>query len=45
MRGVNGKLYIREVGVDLGLCVHAHGPDVELILEASCYDNNPLVIS
>ena len=34
-----------EVGVNLGLCVHAHGPDVELIMEASCDINNPLVIS
>ena len=29
----------------LNLCVHAHGPDVELIMEASYYYNNPLVIS
>ena len=29
----------------LNLCVHAHGPDVELIMEASCYNYNPLVIS
>ena len=31
----------------LNLCVHAHGPDVELIMEASCNNNNnnPLVIS
>ena len=29
----------------LNLCVHAHRPDVELIMEASCYNNNPLVIS
>ena len=29
----------------LNLCVHAHGPDVELIMEALCYNNNPLVIS
>ena len=29
----------------LKLCVHAHGPDVELIMEASCYNNNPLVIN
>ena len=29
----------------LSLCVHAHGPDVELIMEASCYNDNPLVIS
>ena len=42
---VNGKLCIKEVGVDLELCVHAHGHDVELIMEASCINNNPLVIS
>ena len=23
----------------LNLCVHAHGPDVELIMEASCNNN------
>ena len=45
MREVNGRLCIMEVGVDLELCVHAHGPDVELIMEASCDNNNPLVIS
>ena len=28
----------------LSLCVHAHGPDVELIMEASCNNINPLVI-
>ena len=33
---VNDKLYIGEVGVDLELCVHAHGHDVELIMKASC---------
>ena len=33
------------MGVDLELCVHAHGPDVELIMEASCDNTNPLVIS
>ena len=33
------------MGVDLELCVHAHGPDVEIIMEASCDNNNPLVIS
>ena len=42
---MNGRLYIEEVGVDLELCVHAHGPDVKLIMEASCDNNNPLVIS
>ena len=25
----------------LNLCVHAHGYDVELIMKASCNDNNP----
>ena len=29
----------------LNLCVHAHGPNVELVMEASCDNNNPLVIS
>ena len=29
----------------LNLCVHAHGPDVEFIMEASCYNNSPLAIS
>ena len=33
------------MGVDLELCVHAHGHDVDPILEASCDNNNPLVIS
>ena len=42
---VNGRLCIEEVGVDLELCVHAHGLDVELIMAASCYNNNPVVIS
>ena len=34
IREVNGRLYIEEVGVDLELCVHAHGHDVDLIMEA-----------
>ena len=34
-RKVNGRLYIEEVGVDLELCVHAHGHNVDLIMEAS----------
>ena len=42
---VNERLCIGEVGVDLELCVHAHGHDVELIMEASCNNNNPLVIT
>ena len=41
---MNEKVCIGEVGVDLEPCVHAHGPDVKLIIEASCNDNNPLVI-
>ena len=32
---VNDRLCIGEVGVNLELSVHAHGPDVELIMEAS----------
>ena len=32
---MNERLCIEEVGVDLEICVHAHGPDVELIMEAS----------
>ena len=35
-RELNGRLYIEEVGVDLELCVHAHGHDVDPIMEASC---------
>ena len=38
-REVNGRLYIEEVGVDLELCVHAHGHDVYPIMEASCNNN------
>ena len=34
-REMNGRLYIEEVGVDLELCVHAHGHDVDHIMEAS----------
>ena len=33
------------MGVDLELSGHAHGPNVELIMEASCDNNNPLIIS
>ena len=36
---MNERLSIGEVGVDLELCVHAHGPEVELIMEASCSSN------
>ena len=36
-RGVNERLCIEEVGVDLELCVHAHGNDVDpKIGRASC---------
>ena len=41
---VNGRLYIKEVGVDLELCVHAHGHDVYPIMEASCNNNYSLDI-
>ena len=34
-RKVIERLYIEEVGVDLELCVHAHGHDVDLIIKAS----------
>ena len=30
---------IKEVGVDLELCVHAHGHDVDPIIEESCNNN------
>ena len=36
---VNERLCIGEVGVDLELCVHAHGHDVDPIMEASCNNN------
>ena len=42
---MNERFCIGEVGVDLELCVHAHGPNVELTMEASCDNNNPLIIS
>ena len=44
-REVNERLCIGEVGVDLELCVHAHGHDVDLIMEASLKINCPLGIS
>ena len=37
-RAANERLCI-EVGVDLELCVHAHGTEVELIMETSCNNN------
>ena len=36
---MNERLCIGEVGVDLELCVHAHGHDVDPIMEASCNNN------
>ena len=36
---MNERLCIKEVGVDLELCVHAHGHDVDPIVEASCNNN------
>ena len=39
IREVNGRLCIDEVGVDHELCVHAHGHDVDPIMEASCNNN------
>ena len=39
MREVNERVCIGEVGVDLELCVHAHGHDVDPIIEASCNNN------
>ena len=40
---VNERLCIEEVGVDLELCVHAHGHDVDLIIKASLKLIIPLV--
>ena len=36
---MNEIICIKEVGVDLELCVHAHGHDVDPIMEASCINN------
>ena len=38
-RGVNERLCIEEVGVDLEPLSYAHGPDVELIMEAAPKNN------
>ena len=35
IREVNGRLCVEQVGADLEPCVHAHGHDVYLIMEAS----------
>ena len=42
-REVNERLCIEEVGVDLEPCVPAHGPDVELIMEAARKNNYFLI--
>ena len=42
-RAVNESLCIAKVGVDLELCVHAHGHDVDLIIKASLQLIIPLV--
>ena len=44
-RAVNERLGIEEVGVDLELCVHAHGHDVDLIIKSSLKLNFSLSIS
>ena len=44
-REVNGRLEIEEVGVDLELCVHAHGHDVEFFMEVYLKIIIPLYIS
>ena len=36
---VNERLCIGKVGVDLELCVHAHGHDVDPTMEAPCNNN------
>ena len=36
---VNERLCVGKVGVDLELCVHAHGHDEDPIMEASCNNN------
>ena len=42
---MNERVCIGEVGVDLELCVLAHGPDVHLLIEASFKINYSLDIS
>ena len=44
-REVNVRLCFGEVGVDLELCVHAHGHDVDLIIKASLKLNYSFGIS
>ena len=43
IREVNERLCIGEVGVDLELCVHAHGHDVDLVIKASLKLITPLL--
>ena len=45
IREANESLCVEEVGVDLELCVHAHGHDVDLIIKASLKLNFSLGIS
>ena len=42
---MNERLCIGEVGVDLELCVHAYGHDVDHIMEASLKINCALSVS
>ena len=42
---MNERLCIAKVGVDLELCVHAHGHDVDLIMEAARKNNYSFGIS
>ena len=44
-REVNERLCSGEVGVDLELCVHTHGHDVNLLIEASFKINYSFGIS
>ena len=42
---MNERVCIGEVGVDLELCVHAHGHEADLFMEASLKINYSLGIS
>ena len=42
---MNERLCVEQVGVDLELCFHAHGHEVDLIMEASLKINYLLGIS
>ena len=41
IREVNERLCVEQVGIDLGPCVHAHGNDLYLTMEASLKINKP----